>query len=152
MRTLPDSIVAVILGHEEAGMTDSPAYLGAIGEYCARFLIHTTPMPPEVDNAFATLNAELYGYTWGPAEWRATGTLRTFEREGRLGELRLPVLYTAGEFDEVVPSTIDRFRSLTPGARLEVIEGAAHMTMNDRPERTIEAIRRFLREVEGGRP
>jgi proline iminopeptidase len=149
MRTLPDSIVSIILEHESAGTTDSPEYQDAMSAYFAEFLIRQTPMPAEMDSAMATFNAELYGYMWGPAEWRATGTLRDFEREDRLGELRIPVLYTVGEYDEALPRTVAHYRRLTPGAELEVIEGAAHMTMNDQPERYVEVLQRFLRGVEG---
>jgi pimeloyl-ACP methyl ester carboxylesterase len=63
----------------------------------------------------------------------------------------LAAAVAACEREPVIPTTIDRLRSQTPGARLEVIEGAAHMTMNDRPERSLEGLRRFPREVEGGR-
>jgi len=43
---------------------------------------------------------------WGAAEFTATGSLRDFDRTDRLGELRLPVLFPAGRYDEAVPETI----------------------------------------------
>ncbi|MEZ4413988.1 MAG: hypothetical protein R2910_13445 [Gemmatimonadales bacterium] len=42
---------------------------------------------------------------WGPIEFTSTGTLKSYDATGRLGELRLPALITLGEFDEVRLST-----------------------------------------------
>jgi proline iminopeptidase len=86
---------------------------------------------------------------WGPSEFTATGTLRTYDRTPRLGELRLPVLYTTGEFDEARLATVAYYQSLTPAAELSVIPGSAHLTTIDAPEAFADTVSRFLRSVEG---
>jgi proline iminopeptidase len=48
---------------------------------------------------------------WGPSEFTATGSLRTYERAERLKELNLPVLFTAGRYDEATPSSVEYYRS-----------------------------------------
>ena len=60
----------------------------------------------------------------------------------------LPVLYTAGEFDEARPTTVAYYQSLTPGAELSIIPGSAHLTTIDAPEAFADTVRRFLRSAE----
>jgi proline iminopeptidase len=105
---------------------------------------------PDVDNTFAHFGAELYGYMWGPSEFTATGTLREYDVTGRLGEVRVPTLFVAGEHDEASPPTARYYQSLIPGAEVAIIPGAAHLTMQDAPDREVEAVREFLARVDIG--
>jgi len=61
---------------------------------------------------------------WGANEFTVTGTLRTYERADALGNLRLPVLYTAGAYDEARPETVAGFASRTPNAKTAISENA----------------------------
>jgi len=144
--TLPDSVQEAIRVHEATGTYSASAYQAAMQVFYSRFL--TLRGGPEVDSTFAHFGADLYGYMWGPSEFTATGTLRSYDRTARLGELRLPVLYTAGEFDEARPATVAYYQSLTPGAELSVIPGSAHLTTIDAPEAFADTVRRFLRSTE----
>ncbi len=63
----------------------------------------------------------------------------------RLGDLRAPLLVIIGDLDE--PATVASCRylaSVVPGARLEVFEGAAHMTNLEQPDRFNRVLREFL--------
>jgi proline iminopeptidase len=93
-------------------------------------------------------NMQIYNYMWGPSEFTVTGTLKTYDATPLLRTITVPTLYTVGEFDESDPPTIRRFASLTPGATVEVIPGAAHITTWDNPEAMLRVIRRFLRKVD----
>ena len=145
--TLPDSIRKTIAANEAAGTYLAPAYQAAVEVFYSKFL--TRRGGPGVDNTFAYFNTQLYNYMWGPSEFTATGTLRTYDRTSRLGELQLPVLYTAGEFDEARPATVAGFSSLTPGARFALIPSSAHLTTIDAPEAFADTVSRFLKAVEG---
>lgn len=145
--TLPDSIQVAIRTHEASGTYSDAAYQNAMRAFYGRYL--TRRGGPMVDSTFARFGGEVYGYMWGPSEFTATGTLRSYDRTSRLGELRLPVLYTAGEFDEARPTTVEYYRSLTAGAELAIIPGSAHLTTIDAPEAYADTVRRFLRSVEG---
>jgi proline iminopeptidase len=90
----------------------------------------------------------IYEQMWGPTEFFATGSLKTFDLTPKLGQLRLPVLLMVGQFDEARPETAARYQKLIPGSRLEVIEGAAHAQLSDNPEATLKAIASFLTSVE----
>jgi proline iminopeptidase len=145
--TLPDSVQEAIRTHEAAGTFDDPAYQSAMMDFYGRYV--TLVGGPDVDSTFAHFGAEVYGYMWGPSEFTATGTLRTYDRTDRLGELDLPVLYTAGEYDEAIPSTVRYFQSLTPGAVFALIPGSAHLTTIDAPEAFADTVARFLSSVDG---
>jgi proline-specific peptidase len=76
--TLPDSTQHAIRTHEAAGTFSTPAYQAAVKAFYAQYL--TRRGGPDVDSTFAHFGAELYGYMWGPSEFTATGTLRSYDR------------------------------------------------------------------------
>lgn len=147
-RTLPESVQAVIARHERAGTLESQEYQAAVAEYYKRYVCRREPWPDDVNKTFAELGLSVYGTMWGPSEFSATGSLRTYERAEQLKTLSLPVLFTAGRYDEATPDTVDYYRSLVPGAQLRIFENSAHLTMQDEPDLYVEAVREFLHEVE----
>jgi proline iminopeptidase len=147
--TLPDSTREAIERHEAAGTYDSPEYQAAIMEFYHLYVARK-PWGPDVDSTFMGFSPAVYGYMWGPSEFTATGTLREYDVTDRLSEIRVPTLFVVGEYDEGTPAGARRYQSLVPGAELVVIEGAAHMTMQDEPERELAAVRDFLHRVEEG--
>jgi proline iminopeptidase len=149
LRLMPPEVQEVVRVHEEAGTTDSPEYMEATMEFYGRHLARRHPWPAQMDSVFARFGGEVYGYMWGPSEFHATGTLRTYDRTDRLGELDLPVLFVTGRYDEATPATVERHAGLVPGAKLVIMENSAHMTMLDEPELNVQVVRDFLREVEG---
>jgi proline iminopeptidase len=146
---LPKETQEVLARHEAAGTTDSKEYQDATMVFYQRHLCRVKPWPEEMSSeGFGT---EVYNFMWGPSEFYATGTLKDYDRTSRLGELRLPVLFTAGRYDETTPEQAEWYRSLVPGARIVIMENSAHMTMLDEPDRYAEVIRTFLHDVERGK-
>ncbi|MDF1505756.1 proline iminopeptidase-family hydrolase [Roseisolibacter sp. H3M3-2] len=134
---------------EASGRYDTRAFAAANDSFSVRFNRRRAPSPAaDADCAGSSGNDRMYRAMWGPSEFSATGTLRDYDRTARLGELRLPVLLMAGEFDEARPATMEAFRARIPGARVAIIPGAAHGMMNDEPAATAAAVRGFLREAE----
>jgi len=67
-----------------------------------------------------------------------------FDVMGRLGEIGVPTLVVVGQEDKLTPVKYSRYlQQHIPEATLEVIEGAGHMVMLERPEALNDAIRRF---------
>ena len=87
-------------------------------------------------------------YMQGPSEFTITGTLKTYNATAFLKDVKVPVLFTVGEFDEADPATVKRQAKMTPGARVVVIDSAAHITTWDNPTKMITAVRDFLTGVE----
>lgn len=89
-------------------------------------------------------NGDIYRYMWGPTEFNATGTLKTFERTSNLHEIKEPVLFITGRFDEARPETMYEFQKEIPGSKVEIIENSGHNKIRDNPEQYLGAIRSFL--------
>ena len=143
---LPAPVRETLARHEAAGTYDNPGYLAATDSFYARFYTRR-PERPNPDCP-GNLNQAVYRYMWGPTEFHATGTLRGYDRFARLSELRLPVLFLAGEFDEARPGTVRRYQQRVPGARFEQIEDAGHAILSDAPGQVVAALRPFLHDVE----
>jgi proline iminopeptidase len=149
--TLPDSMQRAIRLAEASGKFDAPGYQAAINEFYGRY-VWRHPVQADLDSTFATVNADIYGYMQGPSEFTITGTLKQYDAKAFLPSIKVPMLYTVGEFDEANPPTVRHFAALTPGAEVTVIPGAAHITMWDAPEENVRVVREFLRRVDGGGP
>lgn len=93
-------------------------------------------------------NEQVYNYMWGPTEFKATGTLKNFDRTPDLYKIEQPILFVTGEYDEARPETMNKYQKLSKHATVEIIDEAAHMTMIDQPERLAKAISTFLKNVE----
>jgi len=148
---MPEELQRTIEHHEASGTTDDPEYQSATMEYYKLFLSRADPWPADLLETFENFNTELYGFMWGPSEFAATGTLKDYEREDVLPKLDLPVLFTAGRYDEATPETLQHFHSLVPNSKIAIFENSAHMTMLDEPEPYADAIREFLNEVDENR-
>jgi len=68
-----------------------------------------------------------------------------------LPNLDLPVLFTAGRYDEATPETVRHFQSLVPNAEIRIFENSAHVPMLDEPDAYAGAIRSFLNNAERSR-
>jgi proline iminopeptidase len=147
-KQLPPEVQRTLRKHELAGTTDDPEYRDAELEYTRRFVRRKPSGLPNPECADSVGNKVIYEQMWGPSEFYATGSLKSFDLTGRLGELRLPVLLVVGEFDEATPKTAAQYQKLIQGSRLEVIPGAAHSQLGDNPEAALAALQFFLSSVE----
>lgn len=149
LEELPAELQTVIEEHEAAGTTDSPEYQEAVLAFYQRFLLRQDPWPAEMVETMENFGVEVYGHMWGPSEFTATGTLTDWDRMDALPGLDLPTLFTVGEFDETFPATVEDYASRVSRSRFEIIPGAAHLTFLDAPERNVQVMREFLRNVDG---
>lgn len=142
-KQLPPEVQQVLRKHEAAGTTDSEEYRAAELEYTKRFVRRVRgPRPASCEDSAS--NKVIYEQMWGPSEFYATGSLKSFDVTGRLRELKLPVLLLVGEFDEARPETAARYQKMIPGAKLEVVPGAAHALWSDNEKATKAAVEKFL--------
>lgn len=145
--TLPDSMQRAIRTREAAHEYDAPDYQAALGEFYARY-VWRRPVQADLDSTMQQANEAVYQYMQGPSEFTIVGTLKRYDATPYLASIRVPVLYTTGEFDEANPATVRRFASLTPGAKVVVFKDAAHLTPWDAPEENVRVVREFLAAVD----
>lgn len=145
--TLSDSSQRAIKTREAEKKFDAPDYQAAIGEFYGKY-VWRHPVEADLDSTMKSVNEGIYNYMQGPSEFTITGTLKKYNVTPELKNVKVPTLYTVGEFDEADPPTIQKFASQTPGATVVIIPGAAHLTTWDNPDTMIAAVRQFLRRVD----
>lgn len=141
MSTLPDSLQVVIRRHRQLGTTDAPEYHSAMKVYSERYHARRLPWSADLDSAFAQWNQAMFEYMF-------SGALSTYDRTGRLSEISIPTLLTAGEYDKATPATVKYYQSLIPGSEFALLQNCAHLTMQDDPVTDVKIIHDFLARVE----
>jgi len=152
MAQMPPEVRRVLAEAEAAKDFSSPRAQEAMMAYYRRHVCRLDPWPDCLQRSFSRLNMAVYGKMWGPSEFTVTGTLKDFERAERLGELRVPALFTAGRYDEATPAAAEHYRSRLPGARLAVFEEASHSHHVEKREEYLGTVRAFLREASAAAP
>jgi proline-specific peptidase len=148
LASLPDSMQRAIREAEKSGDYSSAGYKAANDEFTARYVVRR-PLLADLDSLMSSMNPAIYLYMQGPSEFTVTGTLRDYDATPFLKEITVPVLFTVGEFDEADPATVRRQAKLIRGARVAVIDSAAHLTTWDNPVQMLKVVREFLREADG---
>ena len=147
---LPADVQAVLDRHEAEGTTTDPEYEEAAMVFYRRHVCRTDPWPDWLQRTFEALaaNPEVYETMNGPNEFHVVGTIKDFDLEDRLGEIRVPTLLISGSHDEVTPATVARVHEALPESEWVLLEESSHMAQAEQPEETFAAIRRFLAATE----
>ncbi len=140
----PEDIQKVIEASEASGDYSSPAYQDAVMAYYGKHVCRLDPWPECMKRTTAKFGQEVYNHMWGPSEFTMTGTLKDLDLTADLAALRLPVLLTAGEFDEATPAAVQGFASLIPDSEVLTLKNTSHMHHLENPEEYLKAVREFL--------
>ncbi|CAN5860804.1 hypothetical protein BH11GEM2_BH11GEM2_31270 [soil metagenome] len=116
-------------------------------KFYARF-VWRTPVKTDLDSTVSMYGNEQYQYIQGKYEFVVTGTMKNYDQRAFLPKIKVPVLTTTGEFDEVGPKTVEAHGKLIPGARFILYKGAAHVTSWDATEANVRDVRDFLRAAD----
>jgi proline iminopeptidase len=146
-RAMPDSLFNAVQLHERGAPYDSLAYRAAM------LRLNTTygtrkPNRDEMQMIAAGMNQSIANYMTGTSVFNPNGTMRDYDATPFLKQVKIPVLYTVGEFDLVGPEVVRRHASITPASHLVIFPGAGHVTQWDAPSASVDSVRSFLRQVE----
>jgi proline-specific peptidase len=147
---LPAETQTTLAQYEASGDHAHPDYQAALSVLYRRHFCKTSPAPEALATAGAHMGMPVYTSMWGPNEFTCTGSLLSWDRTDRLGEIRVPTLITVGEFDEVHPSCAETMHWGIAGSQLTVFPEAAHAVHVEQPEAYWPVVRCFLQEVEAG--
>ncbi len=147
VKQLPDSSQRAIEAWKKGGSAETPAFKNATDEFYSRY-VWRRPVKADLDSTNATFGAEQYNYMQGAYEYVVTGTLKDYDARADLPKIKVPVLSTTGEFDEVGPKTVEAHAKLIPGAKFVLYKGASHVTSWDAPDANVKDVREFLRSVD----
>lgn len=147
---LPQNIQDTINKYEGLKDYDAPSYLKATDTFYAKHVsVKQWPPAKSADCSGIRGNGKIYRYMWGSSEFNATGTLINFDRTSNLKQLKLPVFFIAGEFDEARPETMYRFQKNVRNSKVSIIENAGHYIQVDQPEKFTKAISQFINSLKG---
>jgi 3-oxoadipate enol-lactonase len=70
------------------------------------------------------------------------------DRTAELASINIPTLVVVGDADAITPPDVaEKMAAAIPGAKLETIRGAGHMSPMEQPEQVNRAIERFMTEL-----
>lgn len=145
---LPDSIQSAIHIAERDSVFDSESYIAANTFFLSKHGKRKESVKHPYDTVPSERNTFIYSYMWGPSEFTATGTLRNFDNHKSLKSIKVPALFTTGEFDEARPETVMKFTQMVPNAKFVLIPGSGHSTLNDNGPAVLAAIQQFIKTIE----
>jgi proline iminopeptidase len=148
LASFPDSLKEAIIKAESTGNYDDPLYEQAMNLFYSNHVWGKNPVQPDFDSLMATFNADLYGYMWGPSEFTITGTLKDYNSTALLPEIKVPTLFTVGEFDEINPDIVKEFASKVINSNYVLFAGSSHMTPWDARDENVKVVRSFLNSVD----
>jgi len=136
--------------YERLKLYDNASYIAATDSFNIRYLSRKPgPRMTAIEcEGVGKANRQVYRYMWGPTEFNATGTLKTFERTENLHEIKQPVLFITGQYDEARPETMYEFQKEIPNSKVEIVTNSGHNKLRDNPEQYLLAIRNFLSSVD----
>ena len=151
-RELPAEVQAVLDEHEAAGTTGSPEYEEAEMAFYRRHVCRVEPWPDSILRTFTSMreHPDVYLTMQGPNEFVVTGTLKDWDITGRLGEIHVPTLITAGRHDEFTPRQAQTLHEGIQDSELVTFEDSSHMQFAEEPERYREVVAGFFERVESG--
>jgi proline iminopeptidase len=141
---LPEALQDTINYYERIKVYDAPSYLAATDSFYGRFFCRYNMALLKKSMNNDPWNNSIYTYMWGPTEFTATGTLKNYDRIRDLKGIRAPVLFIAGEFDEVRLQTMKRFHQKVKRSQMIIIPDAGHYIQTDQPVLFVNSIRDFL--------
>ena len=147
-RQLPPQVQEALDRHERARTTDSDEYKAATEVFNRRHVHRMDPLPDPMVRAREGRGHAVYEAMWGPNEFYMTGSLRDYDRSDRLGEIKVPALFSCGRVDEATPRTTEWYHSLTPKSEFVVYENSAHMPHWEETDLYVSVVRAFLHKAE----
>lgn len=148
LKEFPEDIQETIERSEREGTTDSAEYDEAMKAYYKRHMCRVDPWPEGLVEDMKQMNHQVYNYMWGASEFTVTGTLKHFDATDRLGEIKIPALFTCGRYDEATPEATEYYASLVPDAEFHVFENSSHMPAIEEPEAYVETVREWVNRQE----
>ena len=147
IKQLTDSSQRAIAAWKKGGSPDAPDFKAATDEFYGKF-VWRRPVQADLDSTMAGFGNEQYSYMQGAFEYVVTGTLKNYDARADLPRIKVAVLSTTGQFDEVGPKSVEAHARLIPGARFILYPDASHITSWDARDANVKDVREFLRTVD----
>jgi proline iminopeptidase len=146
---LGSETVAMMQRHEAEGTIEHPEYMAAITLLNYRHVCRLAEWPAPVKRSLDDWNMGPYKAIQGPNEFLYVGNLKDWNRVPDLHRVKVPVLITTGQHDELTPACALRMKIHIPGAELVVFPNSSHMPFYEEPQLYYPALLAFLDKHKG---
>ena len=146
IKNLSQNYLEIVEKCEETSDYFCEDYLTIMQEYNNTYLCRMDPLPEILVECNKNLNNDLYFYMWGPSEFTCNGRLKGYSFLKNLKRLKMPVLYTCGEFDECSPEAAKIYQHHTPGSTLVIFKNASHTHHLEKVKEYNTIVRNFLNQ------
>ena len=136
---------------QEVGATDSKVYKEATLAYYLKHVLRNKNLLLESMRAPKSKNIggkKIYQHMWGPSEFYATGTLKSYNKVNSLKKIKVPTLLMCGEHDESTPRTTRKYSKLIRDSRLSILKGCSHSSLQEKPGLVLKEIKTFLKSTD----
>lgn len=147
LTTLPVPLQEAVKKAESTNNYDDPMYQKAMDQFYSLY-VWRHPVEADLDSMKATFNADMYTYMWGPSEFTITGTLKDYDSVSFLPLIRVPTMFTVGEFDEIDPAIVKKLADKVPDSKYVMFPGSGHATAWDARDANLKVVREFLQAVD----
>jgi proline iminopeptidase len=144
IKKLPTKTQKIINYCHEIEATDSKVYQKAVFQYYLKHVLRNEKLLKNPKRKPNPNGNEVYAHMWGPSEFKATGSLKTYERAGQLKKLKLPVLLVCGEYDEATPETVKIYHHKIRNSEFKIIRKASHSIARENPKDLLKVIKDFI--------
>lgn len=144
IKAMPKETQKVINYCHEIDATDSKVYQEAIIQYYMRHVLRNEKLLRKPTRKPNPNGNEVYAHMWGPSEFKATGTLKKYERASQLRKLQMPVLFICGQYDEATPATTKKYHKMVNGSEFKVVKKASHSIARENAKDLLKCITEFI--------
>lgn len=141
---LPQNVGTVMKKHEEAGTTASTEYRDAYAIYKKYHLFRNDVFPQKYSTPDDKIGNSVYAKMWGLSEAYGNGTMKNWDRVNQLKEIKLPVLITSGQYDELTPWQAGVTRDQIPSSELCIITNGSHLVHIEQEQNYLDIVSKFL--------
>ena len=143
---LPADIKNAILAGQNLPNNGTMSFNNSLDFYYGQHLCRILPWPNDLQYSLDNVNREIYQTMWGSHDLIATGNLKNFDVFSRLDGIKIPVLLTGGQYDEVTPDTIEKARKRILNSDFMIFQKSAHMPHLEEETAYFKAVSEFLKK------
>jgi proline iminopeptidase len=144
IKELPKKTQKIINYCHEIDATDSKVYQEAVFQYYLKHVLRSEKLLKHPKRKQNPNGNKVYAHMWGPSEFKATGTLKTYERVKELKKLKMPIMLICGQYDEATPETVKKYHKLIKHSEFHVIKNASHSISRENPKDLLKFIKNFI--------
>ncbi len=126
------------------------AYVELTQRFASQHWCRTNPPPQEVQDAFGSIESDLYQTMYGPEFFFIKGSLMAAEEYDSLHMIGAPTCIISGEFDWITLDQTTAINEAIPVCEHHVLSNSAHLALHEASEEHDARVGRFFERIDTG--